>query len=198
MRRRQDGGDAETGAFPMENGVDECQATLAWDVFLPVYEEQRSDRLHVRLTSSLRDAIRSRRLRAGSSPPPSAAPPGRSWPPARRRGMAGAGPEPARAPSPGSVEEHHMAPRGGPALGVHEHLVPVLQHDGAVVRVADPAPGEDARVPHHLLPRVAGARALGQALVAGPAEAPRVSPAHVDDLSPAPVRELHDVRLAVA
>ena len=47
------------------------QTILAWDTLLPIDETAPSDALHVRLTSSLRDAIRVGRIPVGSALPPS-------------------------------------------------------------------------------------------------------------------------------
>jgi GntR family transcriptional regulator/MocR family aminotransferase len=47
------------------------QTILAWDTLLPIDESAPSDALHVRLTSSLRDAIRIGRIPVGSALPPS-------------------------------------------------------------------------------------------------------------------------------
>jgi GntR family transcriptional regulator/MocR family aminotransferase len=48
-----------------------AQTILAWDTLLPIDESAPSDALHVRLTSSLRDAIRIGRIPVGSALPPS-------------------------------------------------------------------------------------------------------------------------------
>ena len=47
------------------------QTNLAWDSLLPIDDSAPSDALHVRLTSSLRDAIRIGRIPVGSALPPS-------------------------------------------------------------------------------------------------------------------------------
>jgi GntR family transcriptional regulator/MocR family aminotransferase len=48
-----------------------AQTNLAWDTLLPIDDSVPSDALHVRLTSSLRDAIRLGRIPVGSALPPS-------------------------------------------------------------------------------------------------------------------------------
>src|SRR5690348_14386242 len=47
------------------------QTILAWDTLLPMDDSGPADALHVRLTSSLRDAIRIGRIPVGSALPPS-------------------------------------------------------------------------------------------------------------------------------
>ena len=48
-----------------------AQTNLAWDTLLPIGDSAPTDALHVRLTSSLRDAIRIGRIPVGSALPPS-------------------------------------------------------------------------------------------------------------------------------
>ena len=48
----------------------ETQTNLAWDTFLPVDDAGPAGPLHVRLTSAIRDAIRTRRIPVGSALPP--------------------------------------------------------------------------------------------------------------------------------
>ena len=56
------------------------------------------------------------------------------------------------------------------SLGVHEHPVPSVEDEGGVIRMCDPARGEDLCVADHLPPTLAPANVIRQRVIARLAE----------------------------
>jgi len=84
-------------------------------------------------------------------------------------------------------------------LGAHENLIPAVERNRGVVRVADPSPGEDGGAGGHLLPELPAPLSLRQCVERLLAEAGRVTAAHIHDCPPGtPGGVLHDVWLATA
>jgi hypothetical protein len=65
------------------------------------------------------------------------------------------------------------------SLGVHEHPVPSVEDEGGVIRMCDPARGEDLCVADHLPPTLAPANVIRQRVVARLAETVRVVSTHI-------------------
>jgi hypothetical protein len=82
------------------------------------------------------------------------------------------------------------------SLGVHEHPVPSVEDEGGVIRMCDPALGEDLRVADRLSPTLAPANVLRQRVVARLPETARVVSTHIQGGAAAAEDEFHDVKLA--